>query len=102
MVLAGWGIGMANELEVNADGLRVAAASSEATARTALAGAELGGSSASRPNSAGVAAVNAALTAARGRQSSRITGQAGDMSTSGARYDTTDGNESDAITAVSM
>ncbi|MHC9296713.1 hypothetical protein ACRCUN_29970 [Mycobacterium sp. LTG2003] len=93
---------MANELEVNASGLQAAAASSEATARAALAGAELGGLSASRPSSAGVAAVNAALTAARGRQSSRIAGQAGDMSASGARYDTTDGNESDAITTVSV
>lgn len=93
---------MANDLEVNANGLRVAAASSEATAQAALVGTELGGLSASRPSTAGVAAVNAALALVRSRQSSRMTGQARDISASAARYDTTDDQGSDAITTVTV
>ena len=38
----------------------------------------------------GMAAVNAALTAVQARHAQRVTGQAGDMSVSSARYDTTD------------
>ncbi|WP_396910293.1 hypothetical protein [Mycolicibacterium sp.] len=93
---------MANELEVDSGGLRIAAASSEVAAATALTGAEFGGLSASRPSSAGVAAVNAALTSVQSRQSSRVTGQAGDLSVSGARYDTTDDDGREAITTVSV
>lgn len=92
---------MANELDVNTDGLRIASASSSVTA-VGLEGAVLGGSSASKPSSAGAAAVNAALTEVRGRQSRRMTGQADDMSVSAARYDTTDEDGSNAITAVSV
>lgn len=92
---------MANELDVDADGLRSAANSSNATAE-ALAGGAFDGPAGKKPSSAGMAAVNAALTTARARQSSRIAGQADDMLFSGARYDTADGDGSDAISAVSV
>lgn len=90
---------MANELEVDASGLRVAAASSELAA-TALSGVGAGGPSSSHPSAAGVAAVNAALAATQGRQSTRITGQAEDLSVSSARYDSTDSDGRDAITVT--
>ncbi|MCK0177616.1 hypothetical protein [Mycolicibacterium sp. F2034L] len=92
---------MANELEVDADGLRSAAGSSAAAA-AALTEAVLDEPAGSKPSSVGVAAVNAALTAARGRQSSRITSRADDMLVSAARYDTADGGGSDAIRAASV
>ncbi|WP_422742038.1 hypothetical protein ACN27E_13460 [Mycobacterium sp. WMMD1722] len=92
---------MANELDVDADGLRRAAASSSVAA-AALAGAVLDGPSGSKPSSAGVAAVNAALTTVRGRQSSRITGQADNMLIGADRYDTADGDGSDATSAASV
>ncbi|MFN3001658.1 hypothetical protein [Mycolicibacterium wolinskyi] len=92
---------MANELNANADGLRAAAASSGVTA-AALTGAVLGGPSASQPSGAGVAVVNAALVVVQGRQSRRMSEQADDLSVSGARYDTTDEDGSDAITTVSV
>ncbi|GAB5895396.1 hypothetical protein [Mycolicibacterium mageritense] len=92
---------MANELEVDSVGLRIAAADSE-FATSALLGVESGGASGSRPSSAGVAAVNAALTAVQARHSQRVTGQAGDMSVSSARYDTTDDDGGEAITTVSV
>ncbi|KMV16488.1 hypothetical protein A5731_08180 [Mycolicibacterium conceptionense] len=91
---------MANGLEVDTNGLRIAAATSDDTAAalTAVAG---GDSCSTHSSGAGVAAVNAALASVRQRQSSRITGQANDLSVSGARYDTTDTDGSDAITTVS-
>ncbi|OMC33856.1 hypothetical protein A5740_11230 [Mycobacterium sp. GA-1841] len=92
---------MANGLEVDASGLRIAAATSDDVSATLKAAA--GGDSCSTyPSGAGVAAVNAALASVRQRQSSRITGQADDLSVSGARYDTTDTDGSDAITTVSV
>lgn len=90
---------MANELEVDVSGLRVAAGSSELAA-TALSGAGTGGPSSSHPSVAGVAAVNAALAAVQDRQSARMTGQAGDLAVSGARYDTTDSDGGDAISTT--
>ncbi|KMV15907.1 hypothetical protein ACT17_22655 [Mycolicibacterium conceptionense] len=92
---------MANELNVNADGLRMAAASSDATA-AALAGTARGVPSLPQPSSAGVAAVNAALSAVQGRQSNRIADQADHLAVSGARYDTTDSDGADSITTVSV
>ncbi len=92
---------MANELNVNADGLRAAAASSDVVA-AGLTAAELGGVSASRACSAGIAAVNAALMSVQRRQSQRMTGQADDLSAGGARYDSTDSGGADAITTVSV
>lgn len=50
----------------------------------------------------GMAAVNAALTAVQARHAQRVTGQAGDMSVSSARYDTTDEGGGEAITTVSV
>lgn len=87
---------MANELNVNADGLRTAAADSE-TATAALTG---GGDGLS--TNAGIAAMDAALASLRRRQSQRITGQAGALSAGSARYDTTDGDGAGAITTVSV
>ncbi len=46
--------------------------------------------------------MNAALTSVKSRQSARITGQADDLSVSSARYDSTDTDGGDAITAVSV
>ncbi|MGB5113446.1 MAG: hypothetical protein WBO08_18225 [Mycobacterium sp.] len=47
-------------------------------------------------------AMDAALASLRRRQADRISGQAGDLTTSGARYDTTDGDGAGAITTVSV
>lgn len=92
---------MADELEVDTGGLRSAAANSESTAGT-LTGAGLTDATSTQPSGGGVAAVNAALASVRTRQSARITGQAGDMSTASARYDTTDEDEAGAISTVSV
>lgn len=86
---------MANELNVNSDGLRIAAADSE-TATAALAG------DSGTSTNAGIAAMDAALASLRRRQADRISGQAGDLTTGGARYDTTDGDGGDAIATVSV
>lgn len=99
---AGWGIGMANELEVDAIGLRVAAADSEAAAASAFAGAPSCGPATAQPSAAGVDAVYAALASAQSRQSQRIAGQASDLMTSSARYDTTDQDGADAVNTVSV
>ncbi|WKG05765.1 hypothetical protein [Mycolicibacterium sp. HK-90] len=90
---------MANGLEVDASGLRVAAGSSELAA-TELNGTWPGGPSSSNPSGTGVAAVNAALAAVQGRQSARMTGQAGDLAVSGARYDAMDSDGGDAISTT--
>lgn len=92
---------MAGELNVDSGGLNAAAASSE-TAAAGLAGTTPGGTTSTQPSAGGVAAVNAALTALQGRQSTRITGQATDMTTSAAAYTRTDADGSDAITTVSV
>jgi hypothetical protein len=86
---------MANELNVSTDGLRIAAADSE-TATAALTG-DCGTST-----NVGIAAMDAALASLRRRQADRISGQAGDLTTSGARYDTTDGDGAGAIATVSV
>ncbi|WP_158167424.1 hypothetical protein [Mycolicibacterium smegmatis] len=90
---------MANGLEVDAAGLRIASASSDAVA------ADLTGTATSNPNSthpsaAGVAAMNAALASTQSRQSARMTGQSGDLSVSSARYDSTDSDGRDAISTT--
>lgn len=97
----GWGMGVANELHVDAAGLRTASASSD-TIAGGLTGVSFDGASSSQPSGAGIAAVNAALAAVRGRHANRITGQASALSTSGARYDTTDGDGADVVTTVSV
>jgi len=90
---------MAIRLEVDAVGLRNAAASSAAVAET-LTGVNAGNPSSSHPSAAGVAAMNAALASMQSRQSARMTGQAGDLSAGSARYDTTDAAGGDAITVT--
>ncbi|WP_458317915.1 hypothetical protein [Mycolicibacterium brisbanense] len=92
---------MANELHVDATGLRAASVSSDTIAGT-LSGGSFNTASSSQPSSAGIAAVNAALASVRGRHANRITGQAGALTTGGARYDTTDGDGADAVTTVSV
>ncbi|MGV0812321.1 hypothetical protein ABQF34_10200 [Mycolicibacterium boenickei] len=92
---------MANGLEVDAGGLRIAAAGSDGIA-AGLAGESFDAAPSTQPSAAGIAAVNAALASAKSRQSQRITGQADDLLVSGARYDTTDTDGGDAITTVSV
>ncbi|EUA41769.1 hypothetical protein I549_0207 [Mycobacterium avium subsp. avium 2285 (R)] len=92
---------MANELEVDASGLRTAAASSDVIAAELSTGTVDGGRG-TTPSQAGAAAILTAAQSARTRQSNRISGQADDLSVSGTRYDTTDGDSSDAITTVSV
>lgn len=90
---------MANELEVDAGGLRTAAVSSEVVG-AGLTGRQFDAAAFSQPSGAGVAAVNTALASVKGRQAVRITVQAGDLSVSSARYDTTDGDGRDAISGT--
>lgn len=92
---------MANELEVDSGGLRSAAFSSEVVG-AGLTGGSFDTPRSTQPSGAGVAAVNAALSSLKSRQSARITGQASDLSVSSARYDTTDSDGGDAITTVSV
>lgn len=91
---------MANGLEVDAGGLRVAAAGSDGIA-AGLTGGSFDTPRSTQPSGTGVAAVNAALSSVKSRQATRITGQASDLSVSSARYDTTDSDSGDAITTVS-
>lgn len=90
---------MANQLHVDAAGLRSSANSSAAVA-ACLTSAATSNPTSSQPSAAGVAAVNAALTSVQNRQSARMTGQAGDLTTSSARYDTTDTDGRDAISGT--
>lgn len=90
---------MANELEVDAGGLRTAAFSSEVVGAS-LTGGSFDAAASSQPSGVGVTSMNAVLASVRQRQSARITGQADDLSVSGARYDTTDGDGRDAISAT--
>ena len=96
------GAGMASELEVDARGLRGAAASSENAAATLSVGEEPRASESSQPSGGGVNAVNAALAAARTRQSQRINRQANDLRISSARYEATDAAGAGAIATVSV
>lgn len=90
---------MANELHVDAAGLRTASASS-GTVAAGLTGGSFDASVLSQPSGAGVAAVNAALASVRNRQSARMTGQADDLAVSSARYDTTDSDGRDTISST--
>ena len=92
---------VANELHVDAAGLRTAAANSEGTAAE-LAIRTVDGGRGTTPSQAGVAAILAAAQSTRTRQSGRIAGQAGDLTVSAARYDTTDEDGGHAITTVSV
>lgn len=90
---------MANELKVDAAGLRSAANSSEGVA-AGLTGADAGNPNATHLSAAGVAAMNAALTSVQGQQSARMTDQAIDLSVISARYDTMDSDGRDAISGT--
>jgi hypothetical protein len=93
------GFGVANELEVDTGDLRVAAAGSDALAQV-LRGAAASGSVGGQPSAAGVAALDAAIDAVRARQSARVSGQAGDLSVAGVRYDDTDGRSGENISVT--
>ena len=90
---------MANELSVDAAGLRSAANSSTGIA-AGLTSTATSNPTSSQPSAAGVAAMNTALTSVQGRQSARMTGQAGDLTASSARYDSTDTDGRDAISTT--
>lgn len=90
---------MANGLEVDAVGLRSAANGSTGIA-AGLTNTATSNLTSSQPSAAGVAAMNAALASTRSRQSARMTGQAGDLTTSSARYDTTDSDGRDALSTT--
>jgi hypothetical protein len=92
---------MANELHVDVGGLQIGAANGDLIATT-LTGGQFDATSSPQPGSAGIARVNTALAALRARHSNRITGQAGDLTASSGRYNTTDGDGSEAITTVSV
>ena len=93
------GFGVANELEVDSGDLRATAAGSDALAG-ALRGTAATGSVGGQPSAAGVAALDAAINAVRARQSARVSGQAGDLSVAGARYDDTDGGNAENISVT--
>lgn len=90
---------MANELHVDAAGLRSAANSSEGVA-AGLTGTGTSNPTSTQPSAAGVAAVNAALASTQSSQSARMTSQAGDLTTSSARYDSTDSDGRDSISGT--
>ncbi|OHU01575.1 type VII secretion target [Mycobacterium syngnathidarum] len=90
---------MASELHVDAAGLRSAADSSAGVA-AGLTSTATSNPNSAQPSAAGVAAMNTALTSVQSRQSARMTGQAGDLMTSSARYDTTDSDGRDAISTT--
>ncbi|WKG03253.1 hypothetical protein [Mycolicibacterium sp. HK-90] len=92
---------MANGLGVDAAGLRAAAAGSDGIA-AGLTDGSFDAAPSTQPSGAGVAAMNAALTSVKSRQSARMTGQAEDLSVGSARYDSTDTDGGDAITTVSV
>jgi len=87
---------LAKDLDVDAGGLKSAAADSVAVAADVLANG-VDGSVSARPSGAGVAAFDAASVTVRTRISGRIAGQASDVAAAGARYDATDGGSADAI-----
>lgn len=90
---------MGNELEVVSGDLRAAAADSDAVAGT-LAGVAGGGSTGAQPSAAAVAALDYAISGVRARQSARVSGQAGDLTAAGTRYDDTDGVSAKDISAT--
>ncbi|CDO20728.1 MULTISPECIES: hypothetical protein [Mycolicibacterium] len=90
---------MANDLEVDASGLRLAAAGSDELAAGFAAGSD-DALSGSRRSSAGISALDVAINAVRGHQSVRISGQAGDMLVGAGRYDETDGDAARAVTVT--
>jgi hypothetical protein len=89
------------DLRVDVGGLHTAAASSGDIAAE-LTGAASGSSTSSHPSAAGVTAVDAAISATRQRQSTRISGQATDLTTGAGHYENTDGDGGQAITTVSV
>lgn len=90
---------MANDLQVDANGLRGAAVASEVIA-SSLASGPIDGTTVAQPSGAGVDAMNAAVLSLQGRQSSRIAGQAGDLTVGGSTYEQTDSEGAHSITTV--
>lgn len=88
------------DLRVDVGGLRAAAASSGDIA-AGIGGGDAGSTS-PHPSGAGVTAVDAAISKTQLRQATRISGQADNLTAGSARYDSTDGDGGQAITAVSV
>ncbi|WP_019971504.1 hypothetical protein [Mycobacterium sp. 141] len=93
---------MANELHVDAAGLRLAAANSTSAASAAFTNGGFDAATGSKPSSAGIAAVNAALVSLQTRQTQRITGQAEALTTGSSQYDGTDGDGARVVSTVSV
>lgn len=98
-VPSGWGIAVANELTVDSEGLRCAAAGSDAAA-AALDGTTCAAPSDAWPSSAGIDLLNTALAEVRVRQSNWITGQANGMSVAGTQYADIDAEGGRALTVT--
>lgn len=94
-----WGLAMASDLQVDANGLRGAASASGDIA-SSLANGQTRGTVIAQPSGAGVDAMNAAVLSLQGRQSSRIAGQAGDLTVGGSTYERTDSEGAHSITTV--
>lgn len=90
---------MANELTVDSEGLRWAAASSDTTAAV-LDSTTCDAPSDDWPSSAGVAVLNNALASVRVRQSNWIAGQADGMAVAGTQYADTDDEGGRALTVT--
>ncbi|MHC9296657.1 hypothetical protein ACRCUN_29690 [Mycobacterium sp. LTG2003] len=79
---------MANDLRVDPGGLRAGAISSEMIAAELTA--ETVDAALVSPTHTGVSAMDAAVSAARGRQSTRVSAQAGDMLAGASRFEAVD------------
>jgi hypothetical protein len=79
---------MANDLRVDSGGLRAGANSSEMIAAELTVG--YAGVGADSPTHVGVSAMDAAITAARARQSTRVSAQAADMLAGAIFFETAD------------
>lgn len=86
--LASWGIVVANDLRIDPGGLRAGAISSEMIAAELTA--ETVDAAADSPTHTGVSAMDAAVSAVRARQSTRVSAQAADMLAGASRFEAVD------------
>lgn len=93
---------MADELRVDVDGLRRGASSSGALAAGLTTSTVVGTRGTTHASAAGVAAMDAAITATAIRQSNRITGQVDALTSGATGYQETDTGGGHAITTVSV
>lgn len=90
------------KLHVDVDGLRSGAASSGALAAGLTAGGDVGSPGTIHASAAGVAAMDAAITAVQTRHSGRITDQANALASGASSYQETDSSNGEDITTVSV